>query len=310
MNDIKLIISKILLIIFFLITSNNSYSIDEFDINLLTEKIIRLEEEISDLQKNLYSSDNQSSVKGDKKSDKKQVSSKYQIRINQLENNLAKMNGRFEEIFFRIDQLEEKINRINSDVDLRLSNKDEVSTGGLPIGERDRTGEKDTIAYPKNTSNVDSSGGDTEILGTIKTKSKDDEAIEIAKNFQSADSLFDHGKNSLKNLDYFNAEQAFKGFVKKFPDNENIPDAYYWLGESLFVREMYPDAILAYGEVIKKHKKHQRASGSLLKIGLSFSYLDKKKESCDALQKIVKQYPDSEQDILKKTKFLINENKC
>ena len=144
----------------------------------------------------------------------------------------------------------------------------------------------------------------------ISSVMRDDEAIEIAKNFQSADDLFDHRKDSLKNLNYFNAEQAFKGFVSKFPNNEKMPDAYYWLGESLFVREMYPDAILAYGEVLKKYKKHKRASGSLLKIGLSFSYLDKKKESCDALQKIVKQYPDSEQDVLKKTKYLINENKC
>lgn len=253
----------------------------------------------------MYAPDDQSLVK----EDKKKVSPKYQRRVNQLENNLTKMNGRFEEIFFRIDQLEEKINRINSDVDLRLSNKDN-NTGGLPIGERDRSDEVDTIAYPKNTSNVDSTGGDTEILGTIKNQSKENEAIEIAKNFQSADSLYDYGKDSLRNLNYFNAEQAFKGFIKKFPNDLKMPDAYYWLGESLFVREMYPDAILAYGEVLKKYKKHNRASGSLLKIGLSFSYLDKKKESCDALQKIVKQYPDTEQDILKKTKYLINENKC
>jgi hypothetical protein len=43
---------------------------------------------------------------------------------------------------------------------------------------------------------------------------------------------------------------------------------------------------------------------------ISFSNLDKKKESCDALKNILKQYPDSKQDILKKTNFLIQESNC
>ena len=43
---------------------------------------------------------------------------------------------------------------------------------------------------------------------------------------------------------------------------------------------------------------------------MAFSYLDKKKESCNALKKVLKQYPDSEKDILKKTNFIIQENNC
>ena len=68
--------------------------------------------------------------------------------------------------------------------------------------------------------------------------------------------------------------------------------------------------MLAYGEVIKSCKKHKKAAPSLLKIAISFSNLDKKKESCDALKKIIKQYPDSERDVLKKTNYIIQENKC
>ena len=67
---------------------------------------------------------------------------------------------------------------------------------------------------------------------------------------------------------------------------------------------------MAYGEVIKTYKKHEKAPESLLKIGMSFSYLDKKKDSCNALKKVLKQYPDSEEDILKKTNFIIQEKNC
>ena len=98
--------------------------------------------------------------------------------------------------------------------------------------------------------------------------------------------------------------------MEKYPKDIKVPSAYYWLGESLFVREKYPDAVLAYGEIIKNHKKHEKAPASLLKIGISFSNLDKKKESCDALKNILKQYPNSKNDILKKTNFLILKNNC
>ena len=284
-----------------------SKAVDEFDINLLNEKLNRLEEEISDIQKNLYAPEDNTSVK--EKNDKT-IPSKYQRRINKIENDFAKMNGKFEEIFFRLDQLQEKLNILSSDVDFRLSNTNDSSTGGLPLAKKDRSNEKDTIAYPKNTSDIDTSGGDTEILGTLKDRTVQDEAVEIAKNFQTPDDLFNYGKESLQNLNYSDAENAFRGFISKFPNDERIPNANYWLGESLFVRESYVEAVMAYGEVIKKHKKHKRAPSSLLKIGISFSNLEKKKESCDALNKILKQYPDTDQDVLKKTNFIIQQNSC
>ena len=294
---------NILLILFLFFLSFNLKAVDQFDFNLLSEKLNRLEQEISDVQKSLYAPSDNTLVK----EDSAPVSSKYQIRINKLENDFAKINGQFEEIFFRLVQLQEKIDKITSDVDFRLSTTN--NTSALPLSKRDRSDEPDTYAYPKNTSDVNTVGGDVEILGSIK-ESKEDQSFEVAKNFQTAESLFNYGKDSLQNLNYSDAETAFRGFVKKYPKDEKAPSAYYWLGESLFVRENYPEAVLAYGEVIKSFKKHKKAAPSLLKIAISFSNLDKKKESCDALKKIIKQYPDSERDVLKKTNYIIQENKC
>ena len=298
--------SSIYFLFLFLFISFDLNAVDEFDYNLLSEKLNRLEQEISDIQKSIYSTNDNTSIKENTKS----VPLKYQRRINKMENDFAKMNGKFEEIFFRLDQLKEQLDRINSDVNFRLSTDNNDNSGGLPKSKRDRSGEKDTYAYPKNTSDVNTMGGDAEILGTIDKNVIIDEPFEIAKNFQSPESLFNHGKDSLQNLNYENAEMAFRGFIKKYPKDDKVPSAHYWLGESLFVRENYPEAVLAYGEIIKNYKKHKKAPASLLKIGMSFSNLDKKKESCDALVKILKQYPNSERDILKKTNYIIQKNNC
>ena len=72
---------NILLILFLFFLSFNLKAVDQFDFNLLSEKLNRLEQEISDVQKSLYAPSDNTLVK----EDSAPVSSKYQIRINKLE---------------------------------------------------------------------------------------------------------------------------------------------------------------------------------------------------------------------------------
>ena len=99
-----------------------------------------------------------------------------------------------------------------------MSTKKNAPSEGLPISKRDKSNEKDTYAYPKNTSDVATSGGDAEILGTIEKKDSIDEPFEIARNFQTPDDLFNYGKNSLQNLNsillstWINKESIFSSY--------------------------------------------------------------------------------------------------
>ena len=54
-------------IFIFLFLPFDSKSLDEFDYYLLNEKLNRLEQEISDIQKSLYAPENNTTVKDDKK---------------------------------------------------------------------------------------------------------------------------------------------------------------------------------------------------------------------------------------------------
>ena len=55
------ILKYILFLFFFVISDLNA--LDEFDYNLLNEKLNRLEQEMSDIQKSLYAPDGNTSVK-------------------------------------------------------------------------------------------------------------------------------------------------------------------------------------------------------------------------------------------------------
>jgi len=262
----KLFVFSFFLLFFTVLTAK---SVDEFGYNLLNERLNRIELELSDIQKSIYSPQkNNLEISKNKKGF---ISSRHEIRINKIENDFRKITGQFEEIFFRIEQLQEKLDKLSSDIDLRLSNtsKSKIESSSMA---------SDTYAYPNNKSQISNYGGDTEILGTLKNvKDKKSDPIDIANNFQTPESLYDYAKSSLMNLEYKESEIAFRGFVKKYPKNKLTPEAQYWIGESLFVREEYNEAILMYGEVIKKHSKSRKAPDSLLQIGIAFANLNKKK---------------------------------
>jgi tol-pal system protein YbgF len=91
--------------------------------------------------------------------------------------------------------------------------------------------------------------------------------------------------------DYALAEQAFRDFVKKYPNERLVPDAQYWLGESLFQRQRYRDAAESFLAVSTKFEKSGKAPDSLLRLGQSLAALDQKEAACATLAEVGRKFP-------------------
>ena len=61
--------------------------------------------------------------------------------------------------------------------------------------------------------------------------------------------------------DYALAEQAFRDFLRKYPNERLVPDAQYWLGESLFQRQRYRDAAESFLAVSTKFERVRQGAG-------------------------------------------------
>ena len=61
--------------------------------------------------------------------------------------------------------------------------------------------------------------------------------------------------------DYALAEQAFRDFLKKHPNERLVPDAQYWLGESLFQQQRYRDAAESFLAVSTKYEQLRQGAG-------------------------------------------------
>ena len=91
--------------------------------------------------------------------------------------------------------------------------------------------------------------------------------------------------------DYALAEQAFRDFLKKYPNEHLVPDAQYWLGESLFQRQRYRDAAESFLAVSTKYEKAGKAPDSLLRLGQSLAAMNQKEAACATLAEVGRKFP-------------------
>ncbi len=91
--------------------------------------------------------------------------------------------------------------------------------------------------------------------------------------------------------DYALATRSFRDFLEKHPDDAQVPDAQYWLGESLFQQQRYRDAAESFLAVSTKYEKSARAPEALLRLGQSLAALNQNEAACATLAEVGRKFP-------------------
>ena len=102
---------------------------------------------------------------------------------------------------------------------------------------------------------------------------------------------YDMAYGYMLHKDYALAEQAFRDFLRKYPNERLVPDAQYWLGESMFQRQRYRDAAESFLAVSTKYEKAGKAPDSLLRLGQSLAALNQKEAACATLAEVERKFP-------------------
>ena len=108
---------------------------------------------------------------------------------------------------------------------------------------------------------------------------------------------FAKAKQLLLGGEYAAASGAFQDFVDKYPDTAQAPEAYYWLGETLFIRGLYSDAALAYGSSVRGWPQTTWAPDAVVKLARSLVALQKAPDACKVLNEFTRRYPNAAQPV-------------
>ena len=109
--------------------------------------------------------------------------------------------------------------------------------------------------------------------------------------------LYNDAYNAYLGNNFDGAASGFKGYLAKFPAGEMAESSYFYLGESLYLKEHWQDAALAYATVLEKFPKSVRIPAARLKYALSLLKLgdDKKPEAMKYLHSVVADFPASQE---------------
>lgn len=248
-----------------------------------------------------------------------------ELRMDRLEAQMRELTGRVEDSVNGVEQLRRRLEQINSDIDVRLSQGQGLPRSSHASAGIDDSGPTGPIAMrgPGPGANPAPSRPSGSLMppGTLVPPPRDPPAgtgtltppgppqgapestnVATSGGFRpppggalpagSASEQYNFAFGLLKQADYPGAEEALKTFIGQHPDDPLTGSAQYWLGETYYARGRYAEAASAFAEGYKRYPKGAKAADDLLKLGMSLARVNQKQNACVALAQLDRDFPN------------------
>jgi tol-pal system protein YbgF len=113
----------------------------------------------------------------------------------------------------------------------------------------------------------------------------------------SADQMYETSLGQLRLGSAGTARTGFRELMRAYPTSDKVPDALYYIGQS-FETENADSALAYYDQVARNHPQSPRSASALYHIGLIRERANALSEAREAYQRVVSQYPDSDEAAL------------
>lgn len=92
---------------------------------------------------------------------------------------------------------------------------------------------------------------------------------------------------------YEEAIDGFRNFLVECPNHDNVPDAYFWIGELFFRQENYGRAVSEFEHLVATYKQSPKVAPALYKVARCQFELGKKTEAKATYKRIIDDFPGS-----------------
>ncbi|WP_425417232.1 tol-pal system protein YbgF [Oricola indica] len=249
-------------------------------------------------------------------------------RVYQLEEQVRQLNGKIEELTFQMLELQEQLRRMQENNEFRfqeLENSDQTDAGdsalpalSAPTDTAEAVPEPPAAqpAAPQTATAQNGRGGTVlgkqpRNLGTLTVDGQGNvvdgsvdfsqETIDSAVDGSSVASVntpddpevyYRSGYENVLNGDYNVAEGIFRSFVELFPSDPLVPDARFWLAESVRAQGRLEEAVEIFIALRQSYPDTQKAPETLLKIGQIMLDLGDRDVACVTFADAQSSYPD------------------
>jgi len=306
---------NILLSIFLLIGSANSQSIEGLKdiVSVQQDKISRIED---NLKKLIGSVEQQLNIVN-----KNQTLDLIENQINELNNKIRLLENNIKNITDLSYNLDFAMKRIERYLELRsIQNNSKNKTNNIkPKSELTYTKEKMENVKKKSLSGktdgvlgfiIDNSDkdnlNDTKSIENDKTDTKNTSGLPKG----SPEDNFNYALDLARQLDFENAEKAFKEFLIIHNKTKLQADAQYWLGRVYFAQKKYEEAAIAMAEFNSVFPNDPRFQETTLLIAEAAVNFAPKNQLCDILNQSLEYMVNPSEKFVNRINTLKNENQC
>ena len=307
-----------LLLLFFFIFFNTSVKAEEEKIQSIVDQIQIITQDLKTLEKAVYKSSDITSASLSSDNLNEDILTKHLLKLNEIEDQFRELTNRFEEVNFKLDKLSNRVSKIQSDTQLRITDLESVNQNSLNEGEQKKVSLPGT-AKPQDFGAAPGYQKKSSLPDTQQTQSIESAATVITEEAEQKESLlpdkppgeqYEFAVSFMKIGDYETAEFALKEFIEKNKDHDLAGNAQYWYGETFRIRQLYSDAASAYLDGYQNYPKSKKAPDNLLKLGITMVQLGEKDQGCAMISGIKKQYPKASKSVLQKAQYEQKKFKC
>ncbi|MBI1309594.1 MAG: tol-pal system protein YbgF [Proteobacteria bacterium] len=217
-------------------------------------------------------------------------------RMAELEREMSQGNGANERMQFAIEKLAKRFDDYTKDMDLRLSDL-EAKVTKLQEQPAPPVAAASPAAGPKD---VTLSAGSGEATAPAEKKT----AEPVPAGLKATD-LYNKAYAYLTATDYTNAEAWLSEFLKRYPKDKLADNAWYWLGETQLVQNNPAGAVVSFRNGLQAFPQGAKAPGNLFKMGVALEQLKKPELAKAAWEKLVRDYPKSQEATRAKDKMAL-----
>ena len=296
---------KYILTVLILFFSSYSFS-NESDLTI-SQQLERLQREVSDLSKEVFSnSPNQSN--GTNNDFVKNLSA-IDLRIYDIENDIKNLTSNLEELYFQLDDIFNKLENLELVINnLQSVPLKSVEVSNDEISEDSSEVKSNTLSETENTLgtlNISKNTNDT----NEEVISEDQEVNSNEKEeILSPEDQFQVAFDNIRNKKWQDAKTSFEQFISDNPQNQLSGSAHYWLGELYILEKNYREAALIFAEGFQKFPDSIKAAEMLFKLSQSLYQVEKTNEACKTMEKLITDFPKNK--IIPQTKKQIVEYNC
>lgn len=228
-----------------------------------------------------------------------------EVRLSGIEEQMRALLGKVEESEFKVSKLSENLDKLQRDTDFRFGELSNAPAGTGQDSPQTQAPAQRKVPDENLKAELDRNGRSLgKVVDTAgkpaQNPQEDEEEGATEAEFATSRDHYNYAFRLLNQTQYDKAAETFATFIKKHPKDPLIGNAYYWQGETYYIRRDYIKAADSFRQGFEELPNGPKAPDNLLKLAMTLNSLKRDKEACVVLGQVVAKFKNSSAAVAQK----------